>query len=120
MFNHIIIENFTSPSHQGQLRDADITLELGNPTCGDKVLVNINIDGDDMVTEARFRAWGCATSLAMSNVFCRFIEGRHLEDLSQLTPEQISLLLGELEPSQQHCLNMLHKLFGQLGEVQPA
>ena len=118
MFNNIIVENFTTPCHQGELSDADSILELGNPTCGDKVLVTINLNSDHAISEARFRAWGCATSLAMSNVFCRFVEGRLLNELVQLTPEEISPLLGELEPSQQHCLSMLHQLFEQLAEVQ--
>lgn len=117
MFNEIIIDNFCNPDHQGRLTLPDIQLQLGDPVCGDKVDIDLSLDQDGYIQEARFRAWGCTTSLAMSNQFCRYVQGKKTAEAARLPPEKIALLLGdELQPSQQHCLNMLQILFRQLGE----
>jgi nitrogen fixation NifU-like protein len=117
MFNEIVIENFMSPTHQGQVAEPDITLELGNPACGDRVIVTLHVDEKHNITNPRFKAWGCATSLAMANVFCRHIDGKDLRTLSPMSPESISRLLGALDPSQRHCLDMLEDLFSQLSKA---
>lgn len=114
MFNDIIVENFTNPCHQGEIEDAALRLEIGNPVCGDRMLITLEAEAGGQVRQARFRAWGCATSVAAANVFCRYVSGRSLAQLQAVTAAEIAGLLGELEPSQHHCLDMLHKLFGQL------
>ncbi|WP_387465217.1 iron-sulfur cluster assembly scaffold protein [Photorhabdus sp. RM323S] len=114
MFNNIIIDNFCNPDCQGTLSSPSIKLALGNPVCGDKVDIDLTLDRQGRVNNACFRAWGCTASLAMSNQFCRHVKGKTLEELNALSSEGINALLGELEPAQQHCLGMLHKLFEQL------
>jgi nitrogen fixation NifU-like protein len=114
MFNEIITDNFCNPDYQGSLEIPDIQLKLGNPVCGDKVDIDLSLDDRGCISDARFRAWGCTTSLAMSNQFCRQVQGKTLVKLTQLNTEEISSMLGVLQPSQQHCLEMLHALFQQL------
>ncbi|SHO56622.1 iron-sulfur cluster assembly scaffold protein [Vibrio quintilis] len=123
MFNSILVQHFSSPTHQGELADPDTTLALGNPVCGDKVNIDLKFAAsgkDAQIIQARFRAWGCATSLAMANAFCSYVEGRSVDSLTELKEHAISALLGELEPSQQHCLDMLNELFQQLKSMEVA
>ncbi len=116
MFNDIIVENFTNPCHQGEIENAALRLEIGNPVCGDRMLITLETEADGQVRDARFQAWGCATSIATANVFCRYVTGRDLAQLRAATATEIAGLLGELEPSQNHCLDMLRNLFEQLAE----
>lgn len=113
MFNDIIVANFSHPRYAEALPDADLMLELGNPVCGDRIRVQLQLAGG-AVRKARYQAWGCATSLATGNVFCGFIDSQPLSALRSLPAGQIAALLGELEPSQHHCLDMLRSLFEQL------
>lgn len=115
MFNEIIVENFSSPRYAEELAAADLTLELGNPVCGDRIRVQLRLDGGT-VRAARYQAWGCATSLATGNIFCCAIEGKPLSAARATAPADMAAMLGELEPSQHHCLEMLRALFEQLNQ----
>ncbi len=113
MFNDIIVRHFSNPTHTGELPDASRTLELGNPVCGDRLRVDLRIE-DGRIAEARYQAWGCATSRATGNAFCEHVENKSLREAAETDPAAIEALLGELEPSQMHCLEMLRSLFAQL------
>ncbi len=113
MFNDIIVKHFSNPTHTGELPDASHSIELGNPVCGDRIRVDLRID-DGRIAVARYQAWGCATSLATGNAFCEHIEHKSLSEAASTSPTAIEALLGELEPSQMHCLEMLRSLFAQL------
>ena len=113
MFNDIIVRNFSDPQFAAELEEATASIELGNPVCGDRIRVQLEVGGGQ-VRRARYQAWGCATSLATGNVFCSHINGRPLEELLRYTRDEIDAMLGELEPSQHHCLEMLHGLFNRL------
>jgi nitrogen fixation NifU-like protein len=110
MFNDIIVRHFSNPVHAADLADATHTIELGNAVCGDRIRVQLRLAAD-IVEKARFRAWGCATSLATGDAFCQFIEGKSMASLARLPGSDIDELLGELEPAQRHCLDLLHQLF---------
>ncbi|PSW06710.1 iron-sulfur cluster assembly scaffold protein [Photobacterium lipolyticum] len=120
MFNEVIVDNFSNPSHQGEVDSAQANLKLGNPVCGDTVNISLQFESADTVSEAKFQAWGCATSLAMANVFCRYVEGRKLTEIKEVEADFITSLLGELEPSQHHCLEMLNELFDQCRSLEVA
>ena len=95
----------------------EIVLALSNPVCGDKVDIFINYNKEeDKFVQARFQAWGCTTSLAMSNIFCEYIENNPVSEIRAISNDDIRQLLGKLEPSQQHCTDMLISLFSQLKE----
>lgn len=113
MFNDIIVRHFSNPTHTGAIEAASRVLELGNAVCGDRIRVDLRIDGD-RIAEARYQAWGCATSLATGNAFCEYVEGRPLGEIVETSPATMEALLGELEPSQMHCLEMLRALFAKL------
>lgn len=113
MFNDIIVRHFSNPTHTGEIAGASRSLELGNAVCGDRIRVDLRLEGD-RIAEARYQAWGCATSLATGNAFCEHIEEKSLSEAADTPAATIDALLGELEPSQMHCLEMLRSLFAQL------
>lgn len=115
MFNDIIVENFSSPRFAEELPHADLTLELGNPVCGDRIQVQLQLAGG-VISKARYQAWGCATSLATGNIFCGFVDAKPLALVLDTPAGAMADMLGELEPSQHHCLEMLRALFAQLNE----
>ena len=113
MYNDIIVDNFSNPKFVGDLESADYKFEIGNPVCGDRIHMQVELDGD-YIRDSRFRAWGCATSVATANIFCESIIGLSIEAISARESTEISAMLGELEPSQQHCINILIELHQEL------
>lgn len=113
MFNDIIVRNFSDPQFAAELDEANASIELGNPVCGDRIRVQLEM-AEGRVRRARYQAWGCATSLATGNVFCAHVNGQPLAQLARLPAEAIDAMLGEIEPSQHHCLELLRGLFSRL------
>jgi nitrogen fixation NifU-like protein len=113
MYSELISNNFANPTHNGVLDEPDAVLENVDPVCGDQVKVSLALDGEK-ISMARFRAWGCATSIAASNLFCRWLEGKTLDELAEVQPEMMSDLLGDLAPEQLHCVDMLVRMVGQV------
>jgi NifU-like protein involved in Fe-S cluster formation len=116
MFNEIIVKNFSDPVFATELDEATASIEIGNPVCGDRIRVQLDVN-DGLIRRARYQAWGCATSLATGNVFCASIDGKPLAAVLDMTNGNIETMLGELEPSQHHCLEMLISLFQRLKQI---
>jgi len=118
MFNDIIVKNFSEPIFAAEMDDATQTIELGNPVCGDRIKVQLKV-ANGHVQIARYQAWGCATSLATGNIFCAHVQGKPFSELLSIAPNEVDSMLGEIDPSQHHCLEMLHELFVRLSESLP-
>lgn len=118
MYNDIIISNFSDPKHASELKNPEVEFEIGNPVCGDRIKIQLLIS-KDTIKKAVFKAWGCATSVATANIFCNSIEGNEATSCSQRSSAEIKEMLGELEPSQHHCLNILNELHEKLTEIIP-
>lgn len=116
MYNDIIVENFSDPQNTGELESPDIEFEIGNPVCGDRIRVNIKMNGNE-VEKALFRAWGCATSVATANIFCSSVKDQSIESIGSREKSEIESFLGELEPSQFHCVTILEELHAKLVEL---
>ncbi len=113
MYNDIIITNFSEPEHSGEIENPHLEFEVGNSVCGDRIKIQIEMDGRKIVRGV-FRAWGCATSVATANIFCSLINGNVIETVVNCDKSEFDKMLGELEPSQHHCLDILHELHNKL------
>lgn len=113
MFNDIIVENFSKPRFAMELNENATHIEIGNPVCGDRIRVQVDVDGDQ-INAARYQAWGCATSLATGNIFCAYVQGKSMSAIQATSEAEMLALLGELDPAQYHCFEMLKLLFEKL------
>ena len=109
MYSEKIAENFSFPTHNGIIDPCDLTLENKDPVCGDQVNITADIK-DGSIVRARFKAWGCAASIASANIFCSWMEGKTVEEIIAADRETLAGILGELRPEQRHCIDILHHL----------
>jgi len=116
MYSDLIVENFTNPTRSGDLDMPDFVIEVGNSVCGDKVKVDISANSSE-IAEAKFQAWGCATSVAAANIFCNTISGLSYSKLQAFSEGDFEQLLGELSPAQKHCIDLVRELFEQAKTV---
>lgn len=105
MYNDIICEHFMNPRNTGVLAEADYMVEVGNPICGDTVHLYLKVEGKK-ITDVRYQAYGCSASIATASIVSEQVIGREMDELTQFTKEQVSEWLGELEPAQQHCVDI--------------
>jgi len=89
-----ILEHYTHPHHYGTLEHADISHEEHNPLCGDQVRFDLQLDEDGQtVKDVRFSGVGCAISKASASMLSDLIVGKSLDQIKDLTKEDV---LGEL------------------------
>lgn len=113
MYSDLIVQHFGDPQFVGDLDEHTLEFEIGNSVCGDRVRIQALVK-DTVVESIVFRAWGCATSVATADIFCEQVKGQSLNDIQGRTESDVAALLGELEPSQQHCVNILVELHQHL------
>lgn len=99
-----ILDHYHNPRHRGTLRAPDLVGEKDNPVCGDRVRIELRVDEEGRVVEAAFSGDGCIISMAAASMLTESVHGRSVDELQQLTQEDILAMLGiELGPARLHC-----------------
>ena len=88
-----ILDHYKHPRHAGELRDPSATHEEVNLRCGDKVRLQLRIDGD-AVAEIAWTGEGCAISQAGMSILSEEIAGKSLKDLETLDESGMRAMLG--------------------------
>ncbi len=100
-----VMEHFTNPSNIGELKDADGTGEVGNPTCGDVMKITIKVE-NDVIKDIAFKTLGCAAAIATSSVTTEMAKDKTLDEAMTITRDQVAEELGGLPPQKMHCSNL--------------
>ncbi len=103
LYREIIIEHYKNPSYRGRLDPHDIYFADNNPLCGDHIEITIQTE-DGKVKDARFDGHGCAISQASADLLIESIIGKSLEEVKQLSKQDILDMLGiDLGPVRLKC-----------------
>ncbi|MEK7327605.1 MAG: Fe-S cluster assembly sulfur transfer protein SufU [Chloroflexota bacterium] len=104
MYREVILDHYKNPRNRGQLEPADISYEDDNPLCGDRIRIDIRLDENKRVKEVAFSGQGCAISQASASMLTEEILGKSVDELKQISKEDILELLGiELGPVRLKC-----------------
>ncbi|OEJ30210.1 iron-sulfur cluster assembly scaffold protein [Streptomyces subrutilus] len=100
-YSPTVVDHFTNPRNPGEVENPDVTAFIGNPVCGDQIMLTANVT-DGTVTDIRFRAHGCAASLATASVLTEALLSQPLDSVEGWDDEHVEMLLGRLSPDQRH------------------
>jgi nitrogen fixation NifU-like protein len=104
MYRELIIDHYKNPRMKGSLDPNDFTYEDDNPLCGDRIRIDVRVDGEGRISEAAFDGVGCAISQAAADMLTGSIVGKTLDEVKALGKEQILEMLGiELGPVRLKC-----------------
>jgi len=104
LYSENILHHFKNPSHKGQLDNADTQALEHNPSCGDKIEVQLKLDSNNKVTEAMFDGIGCAISQAAASMLTEKLIGKTLEEVSKIPNDEVYKMLGiEISPGRVKC-----------------
>ena len=101
MFSDAVLDHFRNPRNTGELANADATIEVTNPVCGDVLQVAAR-RSTDRITEVRFLCRGCTTSIACASVLTELLRGHTLKESGSITAESIAEALGGLPAATFH------------------
>ena len=104
LYREIIIEHYKNPSYRGHLEPHDIFFEDSNPLCGDHIQIELRVDENGVVSDARFDGHGCAISQASADLLVESVIGKSLDEVKKLNRQDVLDLLGiELGPVRLKC-----------------
>jgi len=99
-----LIDHYENPRNVGSFAkdDTDVgTGMVGAPACGDVMKLQIKVK-DGIITDARFKTYGCGSAIASSSLVTEWVKGRSLDEAAALKNSEIAQELA-LPPVKIHC-----------------
>ncbi len=102
-YTNAVQEHFIHPRNVGEIEDSSGTGDVGSLSCGDALKLTIKVNDNDIITDAKFKTFGCASAIASSSVLTEMIKGISIEEAAKITNEDIAEALGGLPKEKMHC-----------------
>ncbi len=100
-----VIDHYENPRNVGKLDDKapDVgTGMVGAPACGDVMKLQIKVNDEGVIEDAKFKTYGCGSAIASSSLLTEWVKGRTLEEAQQIKNSEIAEELA-LPPVKIHC-----------------
>jgi nitrogen fixation NifU-like protein len=102
MYTKKVMEQFQKASNHGEIKDADGIGKVGNPKCGDVMWIYLKID-DGIITDAKYKTFGCVAAIASSSMAIDMIKGKHIDDALKISNKAVAEAMEGLPPQKMHC-----------------
>lgn len=100
-----VIDHYENPRNVGKLDDADShvgTGMVGAPACGDVMRLQIRVNDDGVIEDAKFKTYGCGSAIASSSLLTEWVKGKRVDDAEKIRNTEIAQELS-LPPVKIHC-----------------
>ena len=100
-----VLDHYENPRNVGTMDDNDINVGtgmVGAPACGDVMRLQIKINDDGVIEDARFKTYGCGSAIASSSLLTEWVKGKTLDEAANIKNTDIVEEL-ELPPVKIHC-----------------
>jgi nitrogen fixation NifU-like protein len=104
-YSNKVIDHYENPRNVGSLDKNDPTVGtgmVGAPACGDVMKLQIKVDDNGIITDAKFKTYGCGSAIASSSLVTEMVKGMSIKDAAQIKNSQIADELA-LPPVKIHC-----------------
>ena len=104
-YSEKVIDHYENPRNVGKFDDEDENVGtgmVGAPACGDVMRLQIKVNDNGVIEDAKFKTYGCGSAIASSSLLTEWVKGRKLEDAEQITNTEIAQELA-LPPVKIHC-----------------
>jgi nitrogen fixation protein NifU and related proteins len=102
-YSEKVIDHYENPRNVGKLEDTEQvgTGVVGAPACGDVMRLQIKVE-DGIITDAKFKTYGCGSAIASSSLVTEWVKGKTLEQAGSIKNSEIAEELA-LPPVKIHC-----------------
>ncbi len=100
-----VIDHYENPRNVGSFDTSDPSIGtgmVGAPACGDVMKLQIKVDENGIIRDARFKTYGCGSAIASSSLVTEWVKGMHIDDAVKLKNSEIAEELA-LPPVKIHC-----------------
>ncbi|PCI81425.1 MAG: Fe-S cluster assembly scaffold IscU [SAR86 cluster bacterium] len=104
-YSEKVLDHYENPRNVGKMDDDDVNVGtgmVGAPACGDVMRLQIKVDDNGIIEDAKFKTYGCGSAIASSSLLTEWVKGRSLDEATQIKNSDIAEELG-LPPVKIHC-----------------
>ena len=103
-YSEKVVDHYENPRNVGSFEKDDPTIGtgmVGAPACGDVMKLQIKVQ-DGIITDAKFKTYGCGSAIASSSLVTEWVKGKTLDEAGKITNSRIAEELA-LPPVKIHC-----------------
>jgi len=101
-YSEKVLDHFFNPRNVGEIPDADGVGKVGNPVCGDVMVLYIKVI-DDRIADVKFKTFGCGAAIATSSILTEMVKGKTIEEALKISNKAVAEALGGLPKHKLHC-----------------
>ena len=104
-YSEKVIDHYENPRNVGKLDDKSVNVGtgmVGAPACGDVMRLQIQVDENGVIEDAKFKTYGCGSAIASSSLLTEWVKGKTLEQAGHIKNIEIAEELA-LPPVKIHC-----------------
>lgn len=84
LYRQVIMDHYKNPRNKGSLEDGSFTIDMNNPTCGDRIHLTLKVE-NGVVQDAKFDGEGCSISMASASMMTQAVKGKEIEEALKLS-----------------------------------
>lgn len=100
-----VLDHYENPRNVGKLDAGDGNVGtgmVGAPACGDVMRLQIRVNDEGIIEDAKFKTYGCGSAIASSSLLTEWVKGKNLNEAAEITNTEIAEELA-LPPVKIHC-----------------
>ena len=104
-YSEKLLDHYENPRNVGTLDKDDENVGtgmVGAPACGDVMRLQIKVNDEGVIEDAKFKTYGCGSAIASSSLVTEWVKGKSVEDAAKISNAQIAEELA-LPPVKIHC-----------------
>jgi nitrogen fixation NifU-like protein len=104
-YSEKVIDHYENPRNVGKLDDSSKNVGtgmVGAPACGDVMRLQIQVNDDGVIEDAKFKTYGCGSAIASSSLLTEWVKGKNIDEAEQIKNTEIAEELA-LPPVKIHC-----------------
>ncbi len=94
LYRQVIMDHYKNPRNRGVIEDDSLTINMNNPTCGDRIQLTLKVE-NDMVVDAKFEGEGCSISMSSASMMTQAIKGKPIDEALKLANNFSDMVQGK-------------------------
>lgn len=111
LYQEMILDHYRRPRNKGEIPEADETIVMKNPLCGDEITIQVRHDGDT-IADIGFSGRGCSISQASASMMTQLVKGKRLDEVESLRARFRDMVMGNEAVKDDQSLGSLRALSG--------
>jgi nitrogen fixation NifU-like protein len=111
LYQEMILDHYRRPRNKGMLENADASVEMKNPLCGDEIALQVQFNGDE-IKDLKFSGRGCSISQASASMMTQLLKGKSKKESDGIRQQFRDLMLGVTSADDENGLGSLRALSG--------